>query len=353
MPGQRVEVAAGSYRAQRIDRDPAKSSTGDVVFEPRGGDVVRLESLSLGDSQVEAKGASRVTFRGFAIETTIAAYDTSHVTWDEIDAQNFYVNSVRQLVISGGDFGPCTSSVERCSNSKIDRATGSQRNDGIRIDGALFHDYRVGKAGDHFECLFIWGGTNITIRGSTFYNCDIYDIFIQNSGQPIEGLTIENNWFDAPGTGEVGKSVPGRVTAVAFSPRERPFVDVLLRYNSFFRSGIAVNDDGDGTAYRDFRVVANILQSSWGSCYGTATFRHNVWSGERCHRSDRSLSGGQYPYVSPTHGPELDYRLRGGVAVDLVSEPEGDLAIARDIQGTARPIGPGWDAGAHERARRD
>jgi hypothetical protein len=351
-PGQVVEIADGVYPAQRIDRDLTKSSGDDVVFRPAQGATVTVGgSLSLGSVGDEVEGAEHVTFENMAITGTIAAYDASDFVWENIDAKNFYLNSVRDVVIRGGDYGPCMSSVEPCSNSKIDKAGGSQRNANILIEGAAFHDYRVGKPGDHFECLFVRGGTNITLRGNKFWNCDFYDVFVQHAGERIAGLQIENNWFDKPWNGNPEDPRRDRATGIEFSPRGVPFEDVLIRYNSFFATGISVNGDGDGTVYSNFRILANVLTSYWGSCYPSVAFQYNVWlGGTACDDSDRSVPGARHAYVSPVHGAEGDYRLTGGVAVDLVPDASPDLALDRDIDGRRRPLGRARDAGSHELA---
>jgi hypothetical protein len=61
MPGQVVEVAAGSYAYQRIARDASKTATARVVFRPAAGATVTMPSLELGQTPYGASGTPRAT----------------------------------------------------------------------------------------------------------------------------------------------------------------------------------------------------------------------------------------------------------------------------------------------------
>jgi hypothetical protein len=149
---------------------------------------------------------------------------------------------------------------QTCSNSKIDVASGSN----ILVENALFHDYRiVYGSGEHFECMIIFGGQNITVRGNSFRDCEYYNIFVQHpvwagsayDGRSPEGMLFERNTFTSTWSGGVYGE---RDTSLAFSPRRIPFRNVTIRCNTFLDGGqISVNDDGDGTQYENFVITSS------------------------------------------------------------------------------------------------
>ena len=108
--------------------------------------------------------------------------------------------------------------------------------------------------------MIVFGGQNLTIRGNTFRDCEFYDIFLQHpvwagsrfDGSSPQGILMENNSFDV--TWDNGTD--GRKSAVAFSPRQVPFKNVLIRCNTFLLgSTVTVNDDSDGTVYSNFSFI--------------------------------------------------------------------------------------------------
>jgi hypothetical protein len=276
--GQVVEIAAGSYPYQQINSDGSKTSSADVIFQPAAGANVVFERIALGDGE-GTPAASHVTIKNVHAGELEAFTPARDITWIGIDAGNFYIRGVQGLTIKGGDWGPCGSRDPSCGgNNKIDDPVGEQPNDRITIDGAKFHDFRIQNPEDHFECLFLRGGTNIAVRNSTFTHCDFYDIFLQHTeANTFDGLRIERNWFDMTGDGR-GNDV--RETAVAFSPRGRPFNNMTVRNNSFRgRAGVAWNDDeGDGSVYSGFAASGNVFGTR-AECYGSVAYAANIWEG--------------------------------------------------------------------------
>jgi hypothetical protein len=285
-PGDVVEVAAGEYPYQQIDLDPAKTSAQDVVFRPAPGADVYVRTIALGDG-LGTPAASHVTIQDIEAGDMRAFTPARDVTWTNIDAGNFYVRGVQNLLIKGGDWGPCGSRDPTCGgNSKIDFPAGEQPNLDITIDGATFHDYRIGNPDDHFECLYLAGGRNITVRNSRFSNCEFYDIYVTRINRGPEGtfagLLIEGNRLGTPWNGQ---GVQNRGEAIEFSPWGTPFEQVVIRRNSF-ETGLSLNGNNDGSAYRNVLVTGNIIASVHG-CYPTATYTDNVWTGAACGTRDR------------------------------------------------------------------
>lgn len=291
-----MQVASGIYAGQAIVRAPAKRSSRRVVFRPAPRARVILRGLKLGTSVTSGDGPRNLTIRGMRVvaangkQLNVAAFaPTRNVVLRNLNAASFYLNGVRKFRVKGGDWGPCLSSgnhvVDLCSNSKIDR---NPLNNNITIDGARFHDYRiVPGSGAHFECMFIAGGTNITVRNSRFSDCEFYNIFIQYHGSPFNGLRIENNRFYTPWNGQ---GVRNRVSGVTFSGRGYVWRDVLVRRNSFTTA--IQPDDGDSGGWINFRIVRNIGQVHQGCGLNGVAFKRNVWRKARCSASDRRIPFG-------------------------------------------------------------
>ena len=128
----------------------------------------------------------------------------------------------------------------------------------MTIENARFHNYWITPgSGEHFECMIVFGGRNIVIRGNVFRDCVIYNIFFQHpvwwsgwSGAP-EQITIENNDFEASMDGNGTKNR----AAVAFSERGVPYKDVAFRNNNLNGSCVQTHDDGQwNIQYSNFTV---------------------------------------------------------------------------------------------------
>jgi len=259
-PGQVVELAAGAYGAQAMRRQASKTSPDDVVLRPAAGAQVTVTALSLGSIDVPNSGPEHLTIQDVkdarSPQGEVVVVGVNDVTLENIDAANFYENFSSNFTVRGGDWGPCTVPGP-CGNNKLDVETGSN----ILIENARFHDLRiVPNSGEHFECQIVFGGQNITFRNNTYTNCEYYDIFFQHptwagsrfDGSSPKNILIERNTFDVT----FNNGQDGRTSAIAFSPRNVPFRDVLIRCNTFLLgAGISVNDDGDGTQYVNFQVI--------------------------------------------------------------------------------------------------
>jgi chitodextrinase len=377
--GDVVEVAGGTYPFQVITQKPGKDTEGDapdVTFRPAAGASVKVNGLELGglcmcDDPSQFTGPDHITLKDISDARSPqgawrAGQDTNDVTWDNIDAANFYLEGVRDFRVQGGDWGPCyVDQGAPCSNSKITFSP-SYRTERVTIEGATFHDYRTNiGSSSHFECMFIVGGVDITVRRSKFYGCEFFDIFVQYFNDlnfphlpynPLRGLTIENNWFAQPYDGQGNL----RGTPVWFSDKwHYGLEDVLVRYNTLYGgyvgfcgdSGGDCTDGGVPVRMSNVRSVGNLQSAAWASCEAGVTHRSNVYvtgSGSRqsCDASDRQL--GSWSLVRASAGSDLDYHLTGGGAVNAVTTTIGDAMVSNDYDGQARPAGGVRDAGADE-----
>jgi hypothetical protein len=357
-PGEVVEVAAGTYPDQQIVADRRKRSSRDVVFRPAKGATVTLGELTLGSGD-SGDGPEHLTiermrtaFAGRGVQRPVSALPgTRDVTLRGLDAGSFTLWGVRDVRVLGGDWGPCHVGPDTdCSNAKIDSGPDRFPTSDVLVDGARFHDFRFGpecwNVGSecHFECMYVNGSRNVTIRNSKFRDCALYDIFVTLSGPAAAnvghvGLTIENNWFDTPWD-ENGPATAQRRRSSALALnwcQNSPlgYRDVRIRFNSFQRSTGILHDLNPECRFENVRVVGNLL--AWDACDTRWSYDYNVWSTGlrrgRCARTDR-IAGDSFPYRNPTSGRGFDFRLKKWkVAQDLV--PAAACA-SRDVDGQRR-----------------
>lgn len=339
-PGEVVDVAGGTYPEQRIEHDGDKTAAEDVFFRPAAGSFVDIA----GD--IEAYG-SHATFMAMRARDTNIPYDgpadVSDVTFWGMDGRNFTIDSGRQVSVVGGDYGPassCGGGYGGGNNGIRMNRPGAMPTD-ILIWGVDVHDVQsYDLDACHIECLIVGAVKNLTVRGSAFWNCSIFDIFLQPFNGAISGVTLENNWFATP-TDPEGRPNSGR--AVEFSGGG-PWRDVLIRHNSV-NTAINLNDGAPGPQYENVSVVGNVAERAV-ACYNGVSYRYNAWfGGGVCDSTDISVSAP--PFVRASDGGDLDYHLSGGPAVDLV--PAAASNLADDFDNEARPHGSALDAGSDER----
>jgi hypothetical protein len=210
--------------------------------------------------------------------------------------------------------------------------------------------------------MFLLGGTKITIERSHFYNCELYDIFIQANGpHPIRGLTIQNNWFGR--TQQSSGALRGSAVVLAQHTESSALSNVLIRFNSF-APGEALLDEGFAYGrYTKVRAVGNIFGvdgsgttnpvggGGFRSCVPTVAYDYNVWVSGSCGAHSTNLAGRTMPYVNASDGARGNYHLAGTPgntpADNFVAArgPDAGLAVDRDRQKRTPPR----DAGADER----
>ncbi len=344
-PGDIVQLAAGSYGNQTIERDTGLTSSEDVVFRPAAGASVTLGSVTVYGSHVTLQGmqATDLTAR----VTDPYRFDVSDITFRDMDARNFMVMSASNVNVIGGDYGPASD----CggpyggSNNSIRRfaENGAPNPQNVLIEGVRIHDIISMDFGPcHIEGLAIFAGEGVTVRNSKFWGNSVYDIFLQSNSGPVSKVLIENNWFASP-VGEGGSG--SGASALAFSGGSGDFGNSTVRHNSI-NGYVSFDDNGANPAYTNFRAVGNIGQPTYGSCsLRGVIYRYNLWKGMACGTGDVNLSGA-YPFVNTINGAGMDYHLTGGAARDLVPASESNLTT--DIDGQARPQGARLEAGSDE-----
>ena len=298
-PGQIVEVAGGRYPAQSITAVPGRTGP-NVVIRPAAGARVTLGGLTLGVSGEHGKGPAYLTLRGMHLkvkgsppgarnqEGISVGAGSKHIRLEHMDAGSVNTWLADHVTVLGGDYGPCDAiagATNVCGNSILDVSSN------VTIDGALFHDYRFDAtcfadgADCHWECVYVNGGRNVTIRNSKFRDCTLYDIFATISGPDAaslghRNLTIENNWFDTPWTEDTSGGERARPSAVSLAwcqNSPQGYRGVVVRFNSFQRNTGLELDRNMACRFEDVRIVGNLL-SYPGNCDSRITYAYNVWT---------------------------------------------------------------------------
>lgn len=334
-PGQVVDVAAGEYGYQRLVRDGSKQSAEKVVFQPAPGALVSVALLDFGQGQLGFPGPQHVMVRDMAVRYLRAWDGSRDLLWHNIDGAHFDVFDATDVVIRGGDYGPCQA--PRDDPACVSRIAGRAAR--ITIDGATIHDVTSTDLNNyHVDGLFVRGGTDIAIRNSKFLGNMITNIRVQD--QPCcrnTNLLIENNWFAAPLQGD---GVRPRWDAIDV---DNGINGLVVRNNSFVENaGIQLI----GT-YNRSRIVANLLNSA--GCAPGVTYSRNLFvpfsatAGQRpCGSSDRRVRGFGYLDVAA-----FDLRLQPNSPAFTAGDPKD--CPATDIAGRPRLRGLKCDAGAYER----
>jgi hypothetical protein len=365
-PGDVVELAAGTYGGQTLLFDASKTAD-DVVFRPASGATVTTGSLDFGPNRFTG-GASHVTLEGFTVngdisipgcgvpDGTTCPVDNALSPGNDLTFRNlrvngptaFYCASCSNVSILGGTWGPDTYGCVPGSGSSHPEIQSAFAQDkrprGILIDGVHWQNFaRCDAALDHTECLQVEPADDLTIRNSTFRNCDTMGVNIANDlansnsaagYRAPNNILIENNFFDE------SRDFTGGPTFYALNIRE--CTNCTIRNNSWLQPPRMPNGE---IAY-NVKFIGNAGEMTQDNCgVDGVTFSHNVWFGAQCSPTDKkvdTLAG--IGFVDPA---SFDLHLKpGSIAVDA-----GDPASfpGTDIDGDHRPVGAAPDAGADER----
>ncbi|HET8606476.1 MAG TPA: LamG-like jellyroll fold domain-containing protein, partial [Gaiellaceae bacterium] len=361
-PGDTVQLAGGTYPAQTISVDSGKvNASADVVFQPAAGATVTIDGdLTVYGSHIDVRASgspSNVRLHDLEVVGTAGSSTAQHDTFENLDGAGFEIGPTSYITIAGGDWGPnyvCGGGGSVEDKIGPDGGIPDQWPTNIVLDGLRIHDQNSEDLNNcHMGGLFLVSGGPITVRNSVFQKNVVYDIQIQdfttasccgmNYG-PVHDLTIENNWFGTPVTGLAdpgGDHTSDNQPDVQFDPRNGAcWKNVLVRFNSF-TNGVDLGFDNP-PCFQSVRVVGNVGGAQ--PCFAGVTYGYNAWVGGTCAGSDLALSS--LPYVDQTIGSEDYHLVSGSPAQDLVTPTTGDYALATDIDGQARPIGPARDAGS-------
>ena len=319
--GDVVELAAGVYPGEEFG-GAAKGTSGAIVFRPAPGAAVRI------DGELRLRRADHVEFRSLQIGDYYVLY-SSDVTFRDVATKFFFIRSSQRVNLLGGSVGGVQTGIPATIGNYD---AGDPPATDVVIDGVTFHD--IGRSlnpESHIECLFVQETVRLTIRNSRFTRCAVMDLYVNDiSGGPVpQGLTIENNWFDAP--------IDGGFYAINVRWDPGDVVrDHVIRYNSINGSILF----SEGGTYENVQVYGNVGRISDCNTPGIA-YAYNVWSNLRCGATDRRGSPG---FVD---AGAFDLHLSSGSPAIGAGDPA--RVPRRDIEGDSRPTRMRPDAGADQR----
>jgi hypothetical protein len=205
--GDSVGVMAGTFPPQTLTQVSGKTGPGvspHVTFSPVPGAAVLLSSVQLGSSCCAGDGAEHLTFSGFVSQLDTQGpcgwylgNGANDVTIQNVTACDVGLNGATNVTVAGSNLGNCNISLGTCQYNLIDS---SPAGNNITYTGNTIHDYSANNgSGDHAQCMFVGGETNVTISNNTFSHCEIFDIFQQygSSGAAgtFNGEIIAGNHF--------------------------------------------------------------------------------------------------------------------------------------------------------------
>ncbi|HXO06642.1 MAG TPA: putative collagen-binding domain-containing protein, partial [Solirubrobacteraceae bacterium] len=385
--GDVVNVDAGDYATEQIlkENTALDNCSSPVVFQAAPGfdrsqvimGDVDGNSIDSGDfgptaNWWEVKDMTipgRIVADNCEFNTNGCSNPSHNVTVDNVKAGTVW-GFVNNLTVENSNFGPCYNlgsgfSDQGNNGDKLVSPDPSVRcDDNFKCCGAhsvvknnVIHDFlddNSDPATDHFECMFVGSAVDVTIEDNKFYNCQIYDIFIQNAG--AGPLVIQDNWF-GPGLGGMGSCTADRQcpsptgggannwnVTDGDNSGSPPTTNVLIRYNSFDpAAGFSNQSNASANSGPTWRFVGNIMGQ--GGCQSQFTYSDNLWqSGGPCGTGDVTTTTN--PFVLSGQKDSLDdlHVKCGSAAANIVPSGSGDSALSTDIDGLART----WpsDAGA-------
>jgi hypothetical protein len=268
-PGGVVLLTDGTYPAQEI-RGGVRAGGRKIVLKPApGARKVFIDGrLALHATGLELRGLRMVGWYAFA--------DAGRLTFRDVTAKWFFVDSASDLKILGGSVGP-SDGVDPQIRAADRVGAAVPRN--VLIDGVRFHDFT--KATDpaaHVECLQFGAGRHVVVRRSTFYNCADHSVFVGAWGgtATVKDFTFEDNHFAEVKTGYYSLRVAADDPKVTSG--------IVVRHNTASTT-MRVDPSVSGVVWED-----NLSPRFAWECFPSQRYRGNVWVGAKaaaCSKSDR------------------------------------------------------------------
>jgi hypothetical protein len=213
-----------------------------VTFRPAAGASVTMTG------ELRTNGQSHFELDDMTIGGVYLTGGSSDITTRNVDLTTMFIRVASNISLYGGSVGgSCDGTSET-----IGGGSATARSTNILIDGVRFHDVtRSCNPTSHVECLFVQEASYVTIRNSSFTNCDVMDMFFHAiaGGADPDHVVLQNNTFATTGSG-------GYHTIVFRADSGETLNDYLVQGNTFGQS-IYV-EDAPGSTVQAFRVCGNV-----------------------------------------------------------------------------------------------
>jgi len=314
--GDTVLVAGGSYGSQQLLFDPGKGSE-PVTFRAAPGQTVMINGvLELGGNcggdcgapphdlvldGISASGGLRTWYNGGKGADNLLIENAKYASGVGLGGgAGITLSSTRNVTVRNVEIGPmCCGSLSGGFNSLVGivlgkgEATPNPAN--ITIDRVYIHDierkgaywpasgYGPPPAPDcpttydscHGDGIQAYGGDNITIKNSRFYNNNSQQLFLGTAnGGTFSNWTIENNMISSPSEGGSCGICGSAAAGVAFSGFFHIYYNSLAPPGAQIRftPAAAINPSAN------FDVRGNIgIHPQPCALAGTWSYRYNLW----------------------------------------------------------------------------
>jgi Recombinase/Right handed beta helix region len=359
--GDVVEVGAGSYGNQNLVATTVGSSCkrNRIVFRPVAGARPTINHISFGQFSggFRTDAAHNVVLKGFKVTWGVVMWgDVVNVTLDHLDGGSFLIDGGSNITIRNSDWGPCTPSgsfdghFSGCRHYYLgDPISGQPRLvhvNRLLLEGNTFHDMPIDLPGAHWECLWVAGGTDVTIRGNRFSNCQTSAISMGDQGDDanIAGKwLIEDNWFGPCPGGTVGGDGPYCLNITSLPSA----ATISVRFNSFAPGEYLGCEGGCGDPQGRLRVSDNIFGSG-SVCVPGGAYKANLFigPGSGCGPTDRgSVFGYTYDGSRLVPNPRPARAVKSAFATVVARKVKSLRLMARSLS-RRRMLAPrgGWKA---------
>lgn len=367
-----IAIKAGTYTRQTMQDVPALDScltTSRVTVQPDTGATVILNGLTLGNSSLALAGPQHLDFIGIQ-STNAANNNTSPFVGNDflvgplandivmdgvtIDGNRLDIAGASNVTIKNSTIKNCIASDNKNCPVKLEGGSigaSSYNNANIAFTNVVVKDFTLTQSA-HIECLFVQEVIGLTITNSDFHHCQIFDIFMQQTGLAgtnIANVVIKNTLF-GESYSDSGWTTP-KGTCVILDGNNT-FNNVNFSFNSMWlapsltgggpsNAGCLFNTQ-NGATVTNSTATGNIMVNE--GCIPGVIYDHNVWApfsqftgNSTCGTGDVLLtySAPRAGYTDLTDIPTGDWTLAVASAaigiVPVASCPAGDNP------GTTRP----------------
>jgi hypothetical protein len=335
--GATVQLANGTYSDTTLPVDNSKGTSNVVFTAAPGATPAFSNTLHVAARHVELSG---LKFATLWVDASAQNDTLRSDTYKNFEVISEGTQAPSNISFIGGSAGPAADE-NNIIGSNGTSTTASPTN--ILIKGVHIHDYTLTSgSGAHVDCLQVWAANGLTVEGSTFNDCEVFDIFLQflpggSAGTP-SNVTIQNNFLDCCRSGFYSIMLPYHSGATGGSH----FSNVTIRNNS---TNKAITADPDAT-YTNVNIDGNIgpslvfYSNASGNLQGKpagVSADYNVWyEGSKIGTHDQVAPSG---FIEPNN---VNFNLLEGAAAINHGDPNDYPPT--DINGKPRPNPP--DAGA-------